>query len=295
MATDSLKDGLTTLGNVEAPDGSTQTVSDVRSAAQASLIGPESKIAAISSDLAAYGKKYNLRGMEDRIKRSIDPASMLAIGEMRTLVEKMAEALDAQIEDVIALTNQLHIGMVWSKSADLKSAEDPAVKVWLMLSKAYGDAEGGEDELSPQEFLENYDRVLSGLRSGAANPVAFLEGAKEGVVVKAAEKFHLEGEVPYTETDAFLSMAICGHQAGIQRIKKWQGEGFELLVASNQLDYGILSSMGLHMDAPTLERGTIFKDNKGAEVVKYVYPGLAVVLSADMEVAKKLARTGMKE
>src|SRR3989344_1416614 len=102
--------------------------------------------------------------------------------------------------------------------------------------------------------------------------------------------FEFDDDVPVSGLDSgFLAMAVNGHKAGIVKDKAGL-----LFVGANELNY---ESLGLRAEVKE-DRGrqvTFYVDEEGNDVVKKLYPGFAIVLNGDLEVAKKLARSGMKK
>ena len=152
--------------------------------------------------------------------------------------------------------------------------------------------------MNPEDFLADVEQVNARLLKAANNALKSADEAKATLVGKARETFALEEEVPVSESDSFLSMAICGHEAGI--VKDASGI---LFVGADALDYRILDQMGLEKtEKEDRGRTAIFYVRRGAgengqdqEVVKVLYPGFCIVMTGDLEIAKKLARTGMKK
>jgi hypothetical protein len=256
----------------------------------------ELRLNAIKQDLTTYGEENKLRGLEGRIQRGLDPAGMLAVKETRIKLEKVAEALGASMEDVIKLTNELHVGAIWNNADKLAKGDDPAVETWMTAAEITTAGKEKEGDLSEQEFIKDLERVQELLDEAMANPEEFALRAKKSLVDSSKEQFSIsEDGVPVSELDSgFLAMAINGYKAGIVKDKDWN-----LFVGANELDYNVLESMGLK--AVEKERrgrmATIYVDDKGNNVVVKLYPGLALLEKgeaspASVKIAKELVRTG---
>ena len=114
--------------------------------------------------------------------------------------------------------------------------------------------------------------------------------ARGNLITSSKEQFELDDDVPVSGLDSgFLAMAVNGHKAGIVKDKAGL-----LFVGANELNY---ESLGLRAEVKE-DRGrqvTFYVDEEGNDVVKKLYPGFAIVLNGDLEVAKKLARSGMRK
>ena len=110
------------------------------------------------------------------------------------------------------------------------------------------------------------------------------------MVDRSRETFTVQDDIPVSEKDDFLAMAINGYKAGIVK------EHGLLFVGSNELDYSVLQSKGLK-ETKHEDRGreaTFYQDENGKDIVKVLYSGLCIVLNDDMAIAKELARTGIE-
>lgn len=247
----------------------------------------------IASDLFEFGAKYGLRGLEGRMVRGLDPSSVLALKETVKEMETVATKLNVPMEEVIKLTNSLHVGAIWENAKDLKAGEKPEVKAWMIAAEA-GLSEGEQEgELDLKGFLKNVETTKKALEKAAEDPAAFAELAHDKLVKSSQEKFNVENGVPISEVDAgFLAMAVNGYEAGIVRAS----DGL-IFVGTDNLDFSGLAEMGLEKYEKE-DRGavkTFYKNAEGKDVVKVVYGGLAIVFNGDIEVAKRLAKTRLEK
>lgn len=253
----------------------------------------ENPLVTIRKELAAYGEQHRLRGLEGRIQRGLDPAGMLAVGETRAKAEKIAAALGVSMAEVVALTNELHVGGIWKNAPRLAEGKDPVVIVWMILGEVTNAGKEVEGDLTESQFRADYERVNRLLDEAVRDPKAFAERAQKSLMESSGKQFRMDGDVPVSDLDSgFLPIAIHGHRSGIHR----DADGF-LFVGADKLDYGVLEKMGLRAEQRE-DRGrtaTFYVDADGNPVVKKIYDGFAIVLSKDMEVAKTLARTAVHE
>lgn len=257
--------------SIEAPTGSEQ----------------DPRITSIEAELRAYGEQYKLRGLEGRIQRGLDPAGMLAVKETKEKLIRLSEAMGSKEEDIVALTNKLHVGAIWEYADELAKGEDPTIKSWMVAGEITVAGKEKEGDLSQDEFLKDLERVNSLLDQALENPEEFAKKAHHNLIVKSREQFGVEDAVPISDLDSgFLAMAVNGYHSGIVRDK-----GGLLFVGAGKLGFGVLEEVGLKISERE-DRGrmaTFYVDNQGKEVVKKLNDGFAIVLTGDMELAKKLA------
>jgi hypothetical protein len=253
------------------------------------LRGQESeKIDNIKKELQDYADQYGLHGLENRIQRGIDPAGMLAVHEIRSKIEQIAKALDAPMNDVIQLTNELHQGAVWKNADALKAGEKPDIKMWIATAAISLKEREKEGDMSEKEFLEDLKRINLLLDEAIQNPEEFLSNSKNTLIEQSRTHFEIEDGIPISELDSgFLSMAVNGYKSGIIRDK----EGL-LFVGADELDY---ESLGLvkHVKEDRGREVEFYVQNN-QDAVKKLYPGFAIVFNEDIELAKKLARSAIE-
>lgn len=228
-------------------------------------------------------QSYGLRGLEDRMQRGLDPAGMLAVQETRKIAEDFIAKIGTTPEQVDELTKSLHVGAIWDNAEDLKKAEKPEIKAWMVLANACHEV--NDTELSPDAYLADVDRIKGELQQAEMDPEAGVAKAVENIVNAAKEKFTYKDGVPFTEQDAFLHMAIAGEKYGVSK----QGDLY--FVGAKQLDYTMLDRLGL-TTIQKEERGRTFTvyQRDGKDVAKQLYPGFALVFG-DEALALKLAKT----
>lgn len=251
---------------------------------------PDELIESILPQLQAYGQAHGLRGLEGRITRGLDPAGMLAVEETRLKLEQVAKKLDANMEEVIALTNRLHVGAIWEDAGKLSEAKEPAVIVWMIAAEACEKRKGKEGDMSPDEFFSDTERVNVLLDEAVSDTAGFADSAKRNLVENAEKKFTVTDGVAFSESDdGFLSAAMKGHKAAIVKDK----DGL-LFVGAQKLDYDILEQNGLQkIQKQDRGREATFYAKDGADVVKVLYPGFCIILNGDEEAARLLAKTAV--
>lgn len=252
------------------------------------LTPKERDVATIERELKNYGESRKLRGLEGRIQRGLDPAGMLAVSETREKVEQVAAALGAKMEDVEKLTNELHVGGIWGNAERLAKGDDPAVKVWMVLGEATVSGKVKEGDLTHADFLRDTERVIRELDNAASDTEGYAQLSQHNLIERSREQFKMDDDVPISQLDnGFLAMAVNGHKSGIV-----QADNGLLFVGANELNYTVLEKMGLKAEERE-DRGRkalFYVNAQGEPVVKKLYPGFAIVLNKDLEVAKALAR-----
>jgi hypothetical protein len=246
----------------------------------------------IRQDLQSYGTQYGLRGLEGRLKRGLDPAGMLAVPETRALLVRVVQRLGGTEEDLLRFTNDLHDGGMWRNSGRLGSASEPVVRAWFIA--AHLTRESGD--LDETTFVADYRRIVAGLGEAAEHTETAWEEARRAMVDPAQGTFRLLDDpsgtpIPYSEVDAHYAMAIAGHRTGIVR----EPDSGILFVGADALDYAVLESMGLRT-VQREDRGrlaTFYVDSEGREIVKQIGRGFCIVLTGDLDVARRLARTAV--
>jgi len=228
-------------------------------------------------------QSFGLDGLEERIKRGLDPAGMLAVEEVRRLIEEIITKSNINIEDVERITKELHIGAIWDKAGDLAVADKPEVKAWLLLADECHEV--NDRDLSKEEYLKDVERIKKDLELAKQDPQAAFNKAVKKIVGSSKERFIKKDGVPFSEEDAFIYMAIAGEKYGICRA------GDLYFVGSNELDYSILETEGLiAINKEDRGRMATFFQKDGKDIVKKLYPGLAIVFG-DEELAIKLAKS----
>jgi hypothetical protein len=249
------------------------------------------KIAEIQQALVSYGQENSLRGLEGRIQRGLDPAGLLAVPETRERVEKIASQLGADMNQVIKLTNELHVGAIWDNADTLGKAEDPNILIWMILADITNKEREKEGDMTEEEFIADLEKINGLLDQAIKDPEMVQASAKHNNVDRSKDLFSLDDDVPMSTYDAgFLAMAINGYKGGIVKDKNNL-----LFVGSKELDYKVLEQEGLK-PIQKEDRGretTFYQDADGNDVVKKLYTGLAIVFDENMEIAKKLARTAL--
>ncbi|MDP1718863.1 MAG: hypothetical protein Q8L24_00335 [bacterium] len=228
-------------------------------------------------------QSFGLPGLEGRVQRGLDPAGVLAVGETRKIVEEISKKAEINIQELEELTKALHTGAIWEKADDLAKAEKPEVKAWMLLADECHEV--NDKDLSEKEYLQDVDRIKKDLEIDEKYPEAALDKAVEKIVATAKEKFVKKEGVPFSDTDAFLYMAIAGEKYGVCKA------GDLYFAGANQLDYSALEKEGL-VPVEREDRGRMatFFQREGKDIVKKLYPGLAIVFG-DEELALRLAKS----
>lgn len=242
-----------------------------------------------SVDLERYNKHleelraYGLPGLEGRQERGLDPAGMLAVQETRKEIQEIAQKINVNIESIEAFTRALHVGDIWKNADELAQPKKAEVKVWMLLANLCHEV--NDRSLSKSEYLEDVTRIKQGLLQAKEKPEELLDVAVQKITEEAHLKFVLKDEVPFSEEDAFLYMAIAGKKYGVCKA------GNLYFAGANELDFSVLDKEGL-TQIEKEDRGRIatFFQKKGKDAVKKLYPGLAIVFD-DEELALQLAKS----
>ena len=128
------------------------------------------------------------------------------------------------------------------------------------------------------------------LDAALARPEEYFEAARAKLVARARKEFELREGVPVSQKGSgFLAMAVNGYKSGIVV----DADGQKPFVAAERLDYAaLMRSRGLTRMSRQ-DRGRtahFYVDANGREIVKEVYPGLAIILTGDMTLAQEMAR-----
>ena len=243
-----------------------------------------------AKQIEAHGEQlraYGLRGLEGRIVRGLDPAGMLAVKEVRQIVEKIASSAGVSMDAVDTLTKELHVGAIWSRAQDLGEGERPEVQLWMLLVRACHEV--SDHDLDAKSYLADVERIKNELTAAFVGGEGVLLEATKSIHADAAIKFVLKDDVPFSESDAFLHMAIMGHGFGVCK----SGELY--FAGANELDYDSLTQEGL-IPVEREDRGRLvtFYQRDGVDVVKKLYPGLAIILNGDEMLALRLAKCAKK-
>ena len=251
----------------------------------------DDRMGRIAADLREYGQRHGLKGLEGRLQRGLDPSGILAVDETRAKMAIVAERLGASIDEVVAFTNELHVGGIWKNAGALKDATAPRVKAWIIAGGATTDGKPVKDgDLSPAEFRTDLERVHKELDAAVENPEAYFEASRARLIARSKGEFSMQDGVPVSEVgNGFLAMAVSGYRSGIVV----DSRGSQPFVGAERLDYErLMKTRGLTRISRE-DRGriaTFYVDSDGREIVKEVYPGLAIVLTGDMELAREIAR-----
>jgi predicted nucleic acid-binding protein len=249
----------------------------------------QNKIQKTTEELKNYGEKHKLRGLEGRIIRGLDPAGLLAVDETRKKVEYINRIFGGKIEDLEKFTNEMHVGGIWDNTCKLANENDPEAKTWLTMVQATDANRQVSGDLSEEEFVADLKRVNINLTKASCNPEEFCRVARE----KTLEGIEgIYGGIPYSNRDTgFVSMAVAGYTAGVVEDDKGL-----LFVGSKNLDFEILEKKHNLSKTTREDRGRMvefYQNEDGEDVVKKLYPGLAIVFDGRDSLARDLAATGM--
>jgi len=164
-----------------------------------------------------------------------------------------------------------------------------------MLNAANTMGKEREMDLTDEEFLNEIERNKRILDEASGDPDKFFEQAKQHVLEESKKRFRIEDGVPISEMDnGFIAMAVNGHESGIIQ----DADGL-LFVGAKNINDDIFKEWKLRAEERDDGRGhkaTFFVNNKGESVIKKLYPGLAIVLSRNFDLAKAMVKaSGVSE
>lgn len=265
------------------------------------IFSEEEKREQYREELQQFCAEQNMRSLDDRLNRGLNPAAMLAIAETRNPIQHLAQSFGAPYEggatleeeqvSVLKMTKDIQGGGPWHYAAALKKAEDPAVKTWIIMATAELIARPREGILAPDEFLYNVDTVKRILTLAESQPERMFEVTRQILLEDTKRKYREEEGIPITEEGGgFVPMALEGHEAGI-----WQDNDGMVYVGAKNIDESLFAGWPMKRelrDEPERKRkDVIFYVNESGETLfKLIYNGFAVVLSRNIELAKGIVR-----
>jgi len=229
---------------------------------------------------------YGLRGLEGRMQNGLDPAAMLAVKEVRTKVEEIANLLGGDVNKLDELTKELHVGGVWKNAERLSKAEDPEAVAWLVLASETQERNAAEELLDDDGYLQDVARITAELAELSQDLDEVKERAKAEVERRSGMYEKIDG-VAYSEKGyPYLDMAIAGEESGV-----WK-DGELYFIGADTIDFDSLESEGYEKIVKE-DRGreATFFVKDGVDAVKQLYPGFGIVLNGDRNLAFELART----
>jgi hypothetical protein len=122
--------------------------------------------------LEHYGAQHHLAGLEEEVRRGLDPAGMLAIPHTRERVREIASALGVPMNHVIVFANE-HRGDGIEKIVNFTGPVPPEALTWMILQHL-----SNQGEKDPQAFVDDTARLLRDLDDAATDPQAAAEAAK---------------------------------------------------------------------------------------------------------------------
>ena len=237
----------------------------------------------IKKDLESYG----LSGLEGRMEHGLDPAAMLAISEVRTVIKEIADKNQIDLDKLDDLTKEMHQGGIW-KNAELFSDDNNSeAKVWLALAYETEEKNSETEVLDEAGFRADLKRITEKVKEFNQDYQKLLTAAEEEIKQAQGQYEKIDG-VAFQEGEyPFLNMSIGGEKAGV-----WK-DGELYFVAADKLDYDLLKKQGYQTEERE-DRGrkVTFWMKDGQDVIKQLYDGFAIVLNADQKLALDLAKTG---
>ena len=186
-------------------------------------------------DLKKVAEERGIKGLEGRVKFGLDPAGMLAVRDIAPLAGKVAESQGIGAETVWSLIAKLHKEGPWESADQLKAANDPRIRTYIVLAAAC--RESGFPGYQTKEYLEDRKRVA--LELGSFTPDQF-EARRDGLVKKVTiEKIAADGKVPIAEGDVALPLAVQGYRGCVAK------SGEMRFAQTTYIDDALLEQAGL--------------------------------------------------
>ncbi len=258
----------------------------------------EDRINEIKQELYYYSKENDLKGLEDCIRRGLYVTGIMALKELRVLVEELCMKLGAKVrgnsvnsgvEDIIL---KVHKSGPWYLSDKLREFDySPEIKVWKILNIVIFLDRDKSRDLTKKQFLEHLDNIKILLKQAINSPDKFLEDYWDYAVWKSYENMRKVNGIPIAEGGlGFIPIILQDYESGII-----QDENGNIFIGSkNDINPEIFIKWGLKMRIEDDERGhkniKAFYNNKGQRLLRQLYPGFLVVDSKDFELATEIIR-----
>ncbi|MEI6296901.1 MAG: methyltransferase [bacterium] len=243
----------------------------------------------MGQDLVDFSKENNLSGLEDRIKRGLDPVGMVALKETSEKVRGLSEKMGCSYDKVLEMIIDIHKCGPWNYSSQLKESSDPVIKVWVVLNSINNYGKDREMDMTESEFVKDLNRIKKLLDDACANPNLFFSESSKNLLDLSKKQFRIEDGVPISEKDnGFVDMALSGYESGIVQ----DADGF-LFVGAKKIDDNIFLQWNLRPEQRGDGRGhmaTFYVNNKGEAVVKKIHSDFVIVLSRNFDLAKAIVK-----
>lgn len=249
----------------------------------------ERQIDSIKKELADFSSGNKIPNLEDRVHRGLDPIGIIALKETDEKVRLLCEKTNTGYEAAKKMILDIQLGGPWDYAQKLKEGNNPAARAWIMLNAANNMGKDREMDLTGGEFLKDLERIKRNLDEANADPEAFFQKAKVHVLEESKKRFRVEDGVPISEMDnGFTAMAVNGYEAGIIQ----DADGL-LFVGAKKINDAVFEQWKLKSEVRDDGRGhmaTFYVNDKGESVIKKLYPGFAIVLSRNFDLAKAMVK-----
>jgi len=238
--------------------------------------------------LREFSNKNGIPNLQDRVKRGMNIASMLALSETSSLIQDLCSFTGANFEEVMRIALDLQTGGPWKYVERFKDTDDPTMRVVLSLINIESLVASQEKDLEPHEFLKNIIEVKSYLKEALEDFESFFEKTLSEIDESADRFIKMRDGVPISEkNNGFLYMALKGFEQGIGQ----DSDGI-IFIGSKDFDDSILIDWGLK---PVIkeDRGrqiTFYENSEGTQVIKRVHKGFLVILNRNLDLAVAIVK-----
>ena len=265
------------------------TVTEITDPKEVSAKVEQTRIASVKDELVNFSQEHNIRSLEDRVKRGLDPVGIVALKETDEKVHALAEKLEVSYDDVLEMVLGIQLGGPWKYAKRLKEAQDPATKIWIMLNAANTIGKEREMDMTDSEFIQDLTRIDKLLDDANNDPDEFFHRAQQQVLTESQKRFRVEDGVPISEMDnGFIAMSTNGYESGIIQ----DADGL-LFVGAEQINDNVFDQWGLKAEQRDDGRGrmtTFYVNDKGEAIIKKLYEGFVIVLSRNFQLAKAIVK-----
>jgi len=192
------------------------------------------------ADLRAVGEKYEIKGLEGRVKFGLDPAGMMAVRDVAPLAEKIVESQGTDFKKTWPLIKDLHEQGPWEFAERLQASADPVIRTYIVLAAAC--QESGWPGHTPDKYLEDRQRVVDELSS--FEPEKF-EERKDNLIKRVTiERVAGNGKVPIAEGDVALPLAVQGYKGCVAKAREMRFAQTTLIEDSLIEEAGLVKGFG---------------------------------------------------
>ncbi|MDP3955969.1 MAG: methyltransferase [bacterium] len=241
----------------------------------------------LKTELDLFAKEQHLGGLQDRIRRGLNPVAILALKETGDEMKIVCEQLGADYNEVVNMAVSIQARGPWDYVDKMKDEGDPNVNAWVLM-QALGQKR--KMDITDNEFIAEVESVYDKLNKIKEEPVTFVRHARERVFVESQKEIRLENGVPITGVDdAYVTIATGGFHSGV--VCDADGTVYSIAKEFNDDVFAIIGLVEKIEKDDRSDRMISFYYNKdGERVAKRKWPGFVVVLNNSIELAIAIAK-----